>query len=768
MKKILLLSIFAVFVVSSGYSQNNRLWNPTTSQNIIVSKNVKRLSFPRKFDLYSLNFNGLKELLYSAPNRYSSSRGVIVTLPNTNGALEHFEMFEASNFDSELQSRFPDIRSYVGLGVDDVHAQLRLSISPEGIQTMVFRADNDTEFMEPYSDDANVYAVYTSSRDNGSIPFTCSTEDKKLYIETLPKAKNTNRSSIGQLKTLRLALSCNGEYAAYFGASTTGTSVDTGKVLAAFNATLTRCNGVYEKDLAVHMTLISNTTNVIYYNSSTDPYTTMTNWNKQLQNTLSANLTGTGTALSANNAAYDIGHMFGSTGGGGNAGCIGCVCVDDTASTSDLNKGSGITSPADAIPMGDNFDIDYVVHEMGHQMGANHTFSNSSEGTGVNMEVGSGVTIMGYAGITSQDVAMHSIDIYHASNIAQIQANLDTKSTLVSTPLTNVAPVVNAGADYTIPKSTPFILTGSATDANGDALTYCWEQYDDCGSQTGTNSVAKATKTAGPNWRAYTPTAVPYKYFPIMTSVLTNSQTTAGTGNDGINVEALSSVARSLNFRLTVRDNVATAGQTNFDDMIVTVDAAKGPFAVTSQATTGVSYAGNSTQTITWNVASTSALAGASTVDVYLSTNVNGNSTTFPTLVASALPNNGTASVVIPNIPSTACRFMVKASGNIFFAVNTTNFTITPSLANDAFALEGFSLYPNPNKGNFSIQFNSSSTNPIELSVHDIRGRAIFERSYPNTGMFSQNLQLENVQSGIYLVTVKDGDKKVVKKIVVE
>ena len=65
--------------------------------------------------------------------------------------------------------------------------------------------------------------------------------------------------------------------------------------------------------------------------------------------------------------------MFGASGGGGNAGCIGCVCVDG-------QKGSGITSPADAIPMGDNFDIDYVAHEVGHQMGGNHTFTFSNEG----------------------------------------------------------------------------------------------------------------------------------------------------------------------------------------------------------------------------------------------------------------------------------------------------------------------------------------------------------------------------------------------------
>ena len=206
-------------------------------------------------------------------------------------------------------------------------------------------------------------------------------------------------SSAGQVKTMRLAQSCNGEYSNFFGATS---SAQVSLVLAAFNATLTRSNGVYEKDLALHLNLIANTTSVIYYNPATDPYTTLSSWNQQLQTTLT-NVIG--------NANYDIGHMFGASGGGGNAGCIGCVCVAPTG-TVPLGKGSGITSPADGIPQGDNFDIDYVVHEVGHQLGANHTFSFSIEGTGVNKEVGSGITIMGYAGITNQDAAPHSIDIF--------------------------------------------------------------------------------------------------------------------------------------------------------------------------------------------------------------------------------------------------------------------------------------------------------------------------------------------------------------------
>src|SRR5204863_5713326 len=173
-----------------------------------------------------------------------------------------------------------------------------------------------------------------------------------------------------------------------------------------------------------------NTTAVIYYNPSTDPYSnTLSQWNAQLQSTLTSVI---------GEANYDIGHMFGASGGGGNAGCIGCVCVD-------FQKGRGITSPADNIPQGDNFDIDYVAHEVGHQLGGNHTFSHTLEGTGVNKEVGAGITIMGSAGITSFDRAPHSIDIFHETSIQQSQANLAGNTCPITTNITanNATPAVN-------------------------------------------------------------------------------------------------------------------------------------------------------------------------------------------------------------------------------------------------------------------------------------------------------------------------------------
>jgi hypothetical protein len=582
--------------------------------------------------------------------------------------MEQFEITEASNFEPALQAQFPEIRAFSGKGITDKNAILKLSISPQGIQTTVFRTEKETEFMEPYSADHIVYTVF--KKRPRVLPWKCSTPEQ-ILATNIDNQLNNARST-GDAKTLRLAQSVTAEYSNFFGATSAS---QVSLVLAAVNATLTRCNGVYEKDLAIHLNLIAASTNVFYYNPSTDPYSPASSgaggaWNSQLQNTLTS-------VIGAAN--YDIGHLFGASGGGGNAGCIGCICVDNS-------KGSGFTSPADAIPQGDNFDIDYVVHEVGHQLGANHTFSMSNEQTGVNVEPGSGITIMGYAGITSQDLAPHSIDIFHAASIAQIQANLTGKTCPITTIIggNNATPVVNAGSNFTIPISTPFALTGSATDANaGDVLTYCWEQNDNAStSQTGNSSVASATKASGPNWISFPPTTSPTRYFPKMATILAGGLVSGPLpGGDAVaNTEALSSVSRTLHFRLTVRDNApysstapVTIGQTNFADMTVTVTNTSGPFSVTAP-NTAVSWAGNSSQTITWSVANTTT-APVSCANVKISLSTDGG-TTFSTLVAST-PNDGSEVVTIPNTPTTTARVKIEAVGNIFFDISNTNFTIT-------------------------------------------------------------------------------------------
>ena len=902
MKKLLLFSLFLTFSLNI-FAQTGKIWKEVTKNEVTqTNKKVERQSFPQEVKLFQVNADAIRQTLLSAPDRFSKTKSnTIISLPNVNGSMERFEVFEASNFEADLQAQYPNIRSYVGIGIDDKHAQVRLSVDPNGIQTMIFRAGKKNEFMEPYSQDGSVYAVYNSSRIKGKLPFTCSTEDHALINTIDPQTLRANNSV---LKTFRLALSCNGEYANYFGATS---SAQSGLVLAAYNATMTRVNGVFEKDFAVHMNIVAGSTNVIYYNPSTDPYSNnLGSWNTELQIALNTTLTGPSTSLAANNAAYDIGHMFGASGGGGNAGCIGCVCVNGVASGNGSTKGRGITSPADGNPIGDTFDIDYVAHEMGHQFGGNHTFSMNLEGTGVNVEPGSGSSIMGYAGITNYDVQQHSDDYFTYRSILQVQTNLVSKTCPTTTPITHGAPVMNAGLDWTIPKSTPFILTGTGTDPNNDPLTYCWEQNN---SGTVGFTGVSPTNTTSPNWRSRNPVTTPVRYMPKLASVLSNTLTA--------DYESVSSVARTLNFTLTGRDNVANGGQTGTDEMIVTVSGSIGPFDVTSQNTDGISWTQGSTQTITWTVNGTTGLVGSSNVDIMLS--IDGGQT-FTTTLASNVPNNGSYAITVPNVAAVSCRVMVKPTGNIYYDINTKDFAIgyiitnncttytnsTPLVVPDGiapntpgapisntvtvpvtnnitdvnvtlvgahtyywdlitelshpngtskarllnrncnqpstgfnvvfnddsptivcagnlsgtfapsqplsvfnglnpngvwtltatdnyngdtgtitswtlevcsqvvtastenFGLSDFSLYPNPNNGNFNIQFNSDSSNDINIGIHDLRGRQVFSKTYQNSGMFNQSLQLDNVQSGVYLVTVQDGARKEIKKIVVQ
>ena len=649
-----LLSIVLLTVTSFSFAQSGKsLWQATTKKANMTALE-SRMQLPEK-NIFDLNLNGLKQSLVNSPKRDAKNSTTILAIPNADGRLENFKIYENSTMDHALEARYPEIKSYIGIGIDNPTATAYFSVSPLGFKSMVLAADKSAVFIEPISADLGTYTVYRKSDKKANLtPFECTVIDTATpQINSVQARPNADDAL---LRTFRLAMSCTGEYAVYFG----GTKA---LALAAINNSITRCNGVFEKDFGARMIIIANTDLVLYTNAATDPYAaaaSMSQWNGQLQSTLTSVI---------GEANYDIGHLFGATGGGGNAGCIGCICTNGS-------KGSGITSPADGIPSGDNFDIDYVAHEIGHQMGANHTWTHGgNEGSGVQVEPGSGSTIMGYAGITTLDVQPHSDAYFHAVSIQQVTNNIKAKTCSVNIATGNAVPTAGAGLDYTVPKSTPFMLTATGTDANGDALTYNWEETD---NQT-TSAAPSATKTTGVNFRSYNSTASPIRYFPRMASVLTGATTTAGSE---ITVEALSSVARTMNFRVTVRDNRAGGPANNSDDMIVTVNATAGPFSISSP-NTAVSYVGGSSQTVTWAVAGTTANGvNCANVDVLLSTD---GGTTWSTLVA-ATPNDGTEAVTIPNTAGTTNRIMVKGTNHIFFDVSNTNFTITAGSAPDTTA----------------------------------------------------------------------------------
>ena len=248
MKQFYKLSFALIFMMSTSltiFAQQKNAWTAHTSlTKITTDKGVARLSFPTQFKLFDLNAQMMQQELFKVVDN-STSHTVVISLPNAAGEIEQFEVFEASNFDARLQARFPMIRAFSGKGLTDKYATLKLSFSPQGIQTMVFRTDKPNEFIEPYSQDHTVYAVFTSNRTKGKLPWTCTTPDQNLAEGLNAQVSNTGLTtrSTGDLKTMRLAQSCNAEYSNYFGATS---SAQVGLVLAAFNATLTRCNGCYE------------------------------------------------------------------------------------------------------------------------------------------------------------------------------------------------------------------------------------------------------------------------------------------------------------------------------------------------------------------------------------------------------------------------------------------------------------------------------------------------------------------------------------------
>lgn len=741
-KQLLMMGMLVLSGVSSA--QTDRLWSRRSQENSSsVYENMKNIKNPR---IFHLDIDGLKNVLSKTPKRTTEKSQVIISLPNSSGEMERFRVAENSNFDAELAAKYPDIKSYIGQGLEDQSSTVYFSISNLGLSSMEIYGDKSAVFIEPYTKDLSKYAVYKRSDNKSDLNnFECKVlESAQKGTANVIIAKNADDSV---LRTFRLALSCTGEYAQYFGGSK-------GDALAAMNNTLTRVNGIFENDFAARMVLIPNNDSIVYTNAGQDPFSPsdkMNKWNFELMNDLSSKI---------GNANFDIGHLFGATGGGGNAGCIGCLCSNDMSTYTyqgttypENYKGSGYTSPSNGIPSGDTFDIDFVAHEMGHQFGGNHTFSYTTQSGLKPVEPGSGSTIMGYAGITPYDVQKDSNPFFHAYSIEQITNNIKAKNCSVNIPTGNTIPTANAGADYTIPKNTPFVLTGSGADADGDSLTYIWEQMDmGTSSQTGSNSAATSTKQSGPTFRSWAPTPSPVRYFPQMATILTGATETMG---KAINVEALSSVSRDLNFRFTVRDNRLGGAGNNSDDTKITVNALAGPFIITSQNNI-TSYVGGSSQTITWNVAGTNANnINAANVDILWSVD---NGETWTALLTGT-PNDGSETVIIPNTATRSGRIMVKGSHHIFFDVNNADITVTTSeLSTSETQLKGSSeikLYPNPVTDILTL----SNTKSERYKIYDMSGKLILEGSLQN-GTVSVNSLIK----GNYVIQIDTFSKMFIKK----
>ena len=751
MKKLISTLALAIVFVSFANAVSVPYWTVSTKEYVSSQYGVADIKTNRAA-YFNLDLAGLKSFLLTAPLEHSGVTSLKLTLPTPDGKQQDFSVVESPIMEKGLAVRYPEIKTYLVQGITNPAACGRLDVTYLGFHAMILDGDK-TFFIDPYNrGTSNAYLCYYKvnaiNKYDGSFCSFNPESDENVQrakeitsdVELRGALPVNARSIAGTLRTYRLALACTGEYAAFFGGTKPAT-------LSAMVTSVNRVTGVYEREVDVRLNLIANTDTLIFLNANTDPYTNNSGGTMLGQNqTTVTNYIGS--------ANYDIGHVF-STGGGGIAG-LGVVCGG--------SKARGVTgSPA---PVGDPYDIDYVAHEMGHQYGGNHTFNGNTGScsgngnTSTAYEPGSGSTIMAYAGICSpQDIASNSDAFFHTASFDEI-VNYTTISTgnncPVQTATGNNAPVITSiGNNVSIPISTPFMLTGVANDPDGDTLTYSWEEYD-----LGPAGAPSTPSGNAPLFRSLPASLNPTRIFPRINYIIANNANPLG--------EKLPTYARSMKFRLTVRDNKAGGGGVTYDPGFVTLSVVNTttPFLVTNPNVL-VTWPALSQQTVTWDVSNTNvAPINATNVDITLSTD---GGFTYPITLASSVPNNGTCSVTMPNLTTTTARIMVKPTNNIFFDICNKNFIISApqGVSENVMVSQQVSVSPNPASDFVNINWLGDYKGSYDLQLFDVQGRLVQSvTGQKSEEEFKITLNIETLSSGIYNCVIQTNQGKLVEKIV--
>ncbi len=629
----LVFTFCLLFSMFSLWGQDS-YWREVTQKDASQTFKAGTKLSPRKYHLDAVKFN--------AALQQSINIQTPLFFPDEAGILTPFSMSEQSSFSPELAVSHPNIRAYKGTALGQSAAVIYVAVSPQGLSVTAYSNKEQGYFFLEKESKSETYIGSSHKEVVTEKDFICQTLG--LDEVSKPKESAVGLSKKATLKTYRLAVSASGDYTQYHGGTVAG-------ALAAINATVTRINALFGKDLGLQLELISQTTNVIYTDPDTDPYGA--DLNEEIQNTLTSNI---------GEANYDIGHLFHKDNNSGNAGFVGAVCQDN-------KKGSAFSSGQ--FPEGRTYDIDFVAHEMGHQFGAFHTWSYESEGTGSQVEPGSGSTIMSYAGIVAgENVAANASDYFHAVSILEIGAYLDAYSCETSELTDNEPPQIAPLNTYQIPIGTPFVLEAEVTDVDSQQqLTYGWEQGD---NGVVTTAVFGPTNPVGASFRSLEPSESPKRYFPKLANIKTGTLTT--TQPQSSQWETLSSVPRDYTFYLTVRDNEVSGAGVAIARTAVSMANRVGPFRILTPAAAQVFQAGDYVEVL-WDVARTNGPElNTKTLSAYLSTD---GGLSFPMLLSSEVLNDGQARFQLPNIEVPQARLMLKADNNPFFAVNTSDFSLT-------------------------------------------------------------------------------------------
>jgi hypothetical protein len=603
--------------------------------------------------LYSVNDNSLYNYLLTAPHidqiKTIENEGLVLEIPNLEGKMIRYTIAKYDMVEKGLYQQFPQIMTFIGIGSDG--SRLRADYTTLGFRAWSTGIGNDF-MLEPLTlSNKNIRIVYSGklNRENTQTDHVaCTAESLHKFpptstqnIASQPKI-SSGISTVTQLKTYRIAVSTNFQYNNYYGSIS--------NALSGIVTTLNRVNQVYEVDIATRLTLISNSTQIMF--SSQAPY------NVPPSNLLNAIQTTINNSIGAAN--YDIGHLFTVSGGGQADVAVACN------NTSKARGFSGINPP-----VGDFFNISFVAHEIGHQIGATHSFNSSAGICGSDrfaataFEIGSGSTIMSYAGsCQGSNIQGFNDPYFHLCNINQIYTytRVNFGSTCgLNTITNNNKPSVITTDSFSIPPSTPFALTaiGSDPDPN-DIITYCWEQFN-FGPASSSNVPVNPNS---PRFRSYVPTTNPTRYFPALDTLLANAVS---------NSEFLPNQPTILDFKVTVRDNKLNGG--GIDSANVAVQVVSGtPFSITYPNDNQTIWDGLTSQIVTWTVGNTNQ-APINCLEVQILLSSDGGKT-WPFVLKNSTPNDGIDTIQVPLVNSRRCRVMVKSIDNIFFDVSNFNFRI--------------------------------------------------------------------------------------------
>ena len=614
---------------------------------------------PKGFQIAHLDLVKFGHELKNATNseeRESEDSPLVITLPTPEGNFSEYYIYENSVISPEVRDLYT-IKTYKGYSKKSPHIKIRCDLSAVGFHAFIYNGKKSFVIEPNMKGNSTTHIIYFKDKISNT-PIKCGVEQQDRHHGD-HEDLNLNLRAPSSLRTFKLAYVASGEYSQQYG----GIPYNATNVLNSLASAVNLVNPIYERDLGVSFTLVT-TTALVFPDPTTDPFD-LSDQNALIdQNHIECN-----NALGSAN--YDIGHLLVWANTGGLA-AAGVVCWD-------TNKGKGF-SGADASFV--TLIVDYSCHEIGHQFNASHNFVSHECQTSSNsfrFEPGEGSSIMSYAGVCGAPASYQnsSNQYFHSASINVMNtyiADTPEQCQVSTTPGSgnSADPVSAAQADITIPKETPFILVGSATDANDsqNQLTYLWEQND--GNGVATSGSPSCMSTNQPLFRYRNPASDNFRIFPEMNEVL-------GGNNSGVDWEKLPCVARSINFNLIARDNNTNWGRTGNDQMLVTV-ANTGPFAVIAP-NGGETWNEGTTQTVSWSENGTS--AHCANVDILLSTD---NGSTF-TVVASAITNDGSQAITVPSSLSTTARILIQCSTGGNFKSASTFFDASNAVFNIEVAL---------------------------------------------------------------------------------